>query len=197
MEDVATVRRLVGKDKIVGVSVNNIEEALEAMKIEDGADYLGKPLHLLGSFASGIGAIYDTSTKRLTAPLCGIRGLREILRSVAFGSRPVKTVAIGGLNASNVGRVRYQSSIRETRTFIDGVAVVSALMSAENPRETASQLKQTFLETPIFITQPTWKPTKTLKATDLRSEITKILTTVQKETPLVHHLTNNVLLLLI
>jgi thiamine monophosphate synthase len=42
MEDVATVRRLVGKDKIVGVSVNNVKEALEAMEIEDGADYLGK-----------------------------------------------------------------------------------------------------------------------------------------------------------
>ena len=69
-------------------------------------------------------------------------------------------------------------------------------MSADNPRETASQLKQAFQETPIFITQPTWKPTRNLKATDLRSEITKILTTIQKETPLVHHLTNNVLLLL-
>jgi thiamine monophosphate synthase len=44
MEDVATVRRLVGKDKIVGVSVNNMKEALEAMKIEAGADYLGRAL---------------------------------------------------------------------------------------------------------------------------------------------------------
>jgi thiamine-phosphate diphosphorylase / hydroxyethylthiazole kinase len=152
-------------------------------------------IYLLGSFV-GIGAIYDTSTKRLTAPLCGIRGLREVLKSVESGDYPVKTVAIGGLNASNVGRVRYQSSIRETQTFIDGVAVVSALMSAENPRETANQLKQAFLETPIFITQPTWKPTRNLKAIDLRNEIVKILTTIQKETPLVHHLTNNVLLLL-
>jgi thiamine-phosphate diphosphorylase / hydroxyethylthiazole kinase len=148
--------------------------------------------HVLGSFALGIGAIYDTSTKRLTAPLCGIKGLRQILKSVA--NYPVKTVAIGGLNASNVGRVRYQSSVRETRVSIDGVAVVSALMSADSPRKAASQLKQAFQDTPIFITQPTWKPTSNLKATDIRSEIIKILTTVQQETPLVHHLTNNVLL---
>jgi thiamine-phosphate diphosphorylase / hydroxyethylthiazole kinase len=149
---------------------------------------------VLGSCGSGIGAIYDTSTKHLTAPLCGIRELRQILRSVA--NYPVKTVAIGGLNGSNVGRVRYQSTDRQTRRSIDGAAVVSALMSADNPRKAASQLKQAFQGIPIFITQPTWKPTRNLKATDLRSEIAKILTAVQQETPLVHHLTNNVLLAL-
>jgi thiamine-phosphate diphosphorylase/hydroxyethylthiazole kinase len=140
----------------------------------------------------GIGAIYDTSTKRLTVPLCGIKGLREILKFAASQKPPVKTVAIGGLNISNVGRVRYQSETPSVGAKLDGVAIVSALMSVDNPRETASQLKHSFQGRPNFITPQVWSPTADLNANNLANEITKVLQTIQQETPLVHHLTNNV-----
>ena len=105
----------------------------------------------------------------------------------------MKTVAIGGLNASNVARVRYQSETLSDGAKLDGVAVVSALMSADNPREAAGELKRIFVGTPSFIILQTWKPRQNLKAMDLRTEIARVLKDVQKETPLVHHLTNNVI----
>ena len=39
--DCVTVREIVGKDKIIGVSVNTLTEAKKA--VADGADYLGTP----------------------------------------------------------------------------------------------------------------------------------------------------------
>ena len=66
---------------------------------------------------------------------CGIRGLRQILKFVSLQVSQVKAVAIGGLNANNIARVRYQSETPSLGAKLDGVAVVSALMSAENPRQ--------------------------------------------------------------
>ena len=156
--DVKTVRRLLGKDKIVGVSVNTRTEAETA--IRDGADYLGNILSSLASFAhgSGIGAIFDTSTKSLTTLPCGIKGVREILKTVSLQASRVKTVAIGGLNANNIARMRYQSETPSSGSKLDGVAVVSALMAADNPREAASQLKKIFQETPTFVHKQNWAP---------------------------------------
>lgn len=142
--------------------------------------------------AVGIGAIFDTSTKKLTVPLCGIKGLRQIIKFAASQSPPVKTVAIGGLNKSNIARVMYQSATPSENATLNGVAIVSALMSADNPREAAANLKSLVQSTPTFVVQQDWKPELDLNATSIGSEITRILMEVQKETPLVHHLTNNV-----
>lgn len=76
----AVARRLLPPTTVIGVSVNNAEQAKRA--IEDGADYVG------------IGACYDTSTKKLTEPTLGPRGIAAVLgvlhesgvRSVAIGS---------------------------------------------------------------------------------------------------------------
>ena len=106
----------------------------------------------------------------------------------------MKTVAIGGLNASNISRVRYQSETPSLGAKLDGVAIVSAMMSAENPRETARELKGLFLSAPPFITSQSWQSKEIASATDLKSEMIRILEKIQKETPLVHHLTNNVYL---
>jgi len=101
-------------------------------------------------------------------------------------------VAIGGLNASNIARVMYQSASPSVNAKLDGVAVVSALMSAENPQGTAANLKNIVHGTPSFVIQQHWKPKAELSAGSLSSEISRLLQEVQKETPLVHHLTNNV-----
>jgi thiamine-phosphate diphosphorylase/hydroxyethylthiazole kinase len=190
--DAVTVRRLIGNDKIIGVSVNTLEEAKKA--VQDGADYLGTDLIAQLMFP-GIGAIFDTSTKQLTTPLCGIKGLREILKFTASKAplEGVRTVAIGGLNASNIARVCYQSETPSiSGAELDGVAVVSALISASHPVEAARRLKNIIGGTPTFATGELWLPSRTLSVADIGPEISKILNLVQEHTPLVHHLTNNV-----
>jgi thiamine-phosphate diphosphorylase / hydroxyethylthiazole kinase len=107
----------------------------------------------------------------------------------------VKKVAIGGLNAQNIDRVRYQSETPWLGARLDGVAVVSALMSADDPIEAARHLKGIFDGNPPFARQQKWIPQPTLTVEEIKSEISTILMRVQEITPLVHHLTNNVHLL--
>ena len=98
------VRKLIGKDKIVGVSARTVEEALTAK--ENGADYLG------------VGAMFTTRTK-LDAKSVSIEKLKEIKELIKL---PV--VAIGGLSLSNIDKLKECN--------VDGYAVVSAILGAEN-----------------------------------------------------------------
>lgn len=98
------VRELIGEDKIVGVSARTVEEALIAKK--NGADYLG------------VGAMFTTTTK-LDAKSVSIEKLKEIQEMVSL---PV--VAIGGLSLSNIDKLK--------KCNVDGYAVVSAILGAEN-----------------------------------------------------------------
>lgn len=109
-------RQILPKDKIIGVSVHNIEEALRAQ--EDGADYLG------------CGAVFTTSTKSDVSNLT-IDKLAEIKKAVN-----IPVVAIGGINKDNV------SSLRNTK--IDGIAVVSAIVGNEDPKLAAENMKSLF-----------------------------------------------------
>ena len=98
------VRELLGEDKIVGVSARTVEEALIAKK--NGADYLG------------VGAMFTTTTK-LDAKSVSLETLKEIQQVVNL---PV--VAIGGLSLSNIDKLKECN--------IDGYAIVSAILGAEN-----------------------------------------------------------------
>lgn len=109
---VAEARRILGPDKIVGATAKTVGTALKAY--EDGADYLG------------VGAIYPTTTKVVTIRT-EVSTLDAICRAV-----PIPAVAIGGLNRGNMGIL--------DGTGISGIAVVSAIMKSENPRETARDL---------------------------------------------------------
>src|SRR3569833_2950767 len=94
----ATARRLLGRRAIIGVSASTPNEVLLACKA--GADYLG------------LGSVFATSTKENTRHILGIAGLRQLLEvmETCDYSRSVPAVCIGGINASNVQRVLYQSS---------------------------------------------------------------------------------------
>jgi len=107
-------RQILGKNKIVGATVKTIEQARIAK--EEGADYFG------------VGAIYPTTTKVVTI-LTEVSMLNEISCET---NMPV--AAIGGLNQTNID-VLYDS-------MADGIAVVSAIMKSENPRESARTLKE-------------------------------------------------------
>ena len=114
---VAVCRRLLGPDKIVGATAKSVEAAKAAY--EDGADYLGT------------GAIFPTTT-HVTTKITPVETLNEICRTV-----PIPVVAIGGLNADNMDVLAGSP--------IAGVAVVSAVMKADDPRAAAAQNKKKVL----------------------------------------------------
>lgn len=106
-------RRLLGKEKIIGLSVENFRD-LEVANTLD-VDYVG------------ISPVYGTPTKSDTAEPFGLEGLR---RAVEMSVHP--TVAIGGMNAQTIGEVIAAGA--------DGVAVVSAICSAPSPRKATEEL---------------------------------------------------------
>lgn len=110
---VATARRLMGKDKIVGATAKTVTRAKEACA--QGADYLG------------VGAIYPTTTKVKTI-LTSTDTLRDICNAV-----PIPVNAIGGLNQDNIHILKGIS--------IAGICVVSAIMKADDPKKAAMELK--------------------------------------------------------
>lgn len=124
--NVHEARKLVGNDKIIGVTASNADEAIRAC--EDGADYLG------------LGTVFATATKKDTKSIIGPSGIRTILKAmVEAGHGAVPTVCIGGINNDNAAKVLAQSSAAPTKS-LDGVAVVSAIIAAEDPAEAARLL---------------------------------------------------------
>ena len=113
---VATARKLIGKDKILGATAKTVEAAAKAYN--DGADYLG------------VGAIYPTTTKVKTV-LTSTETLDAITKAV-----PIPVNAIGGLNSTNLGVLKGIN--------IAGVCAVSAIMKADSPKKAAEELRQAF-----------------------------------------------------
>lgn len=115
---IEVVRRLIGNDKILGVSAKDVGRAREAEKA--GADYLG------------VGAIYPTKTKKNLART-SIETLKTIVSSVE-----IPIVAIGGLKENNIDALRH--------TGVAGVSVVTELMLAEDVAQKTQGLKKAVLE---------------------------------------------------
>ena len=109
---VATARKLIGEDKIVGATAKTVPWAKEAY--EQGADYLG------------VGAIYPTTTKVVTV-LTSTKTLDAITNAV-----PIPVNAIGGLNKDNVDILKGIG--------ISGICVVSAIMKSDDPKTEAETL---------------------------------------------------------
>lgn len=110
----AEARKILGPDKIIGVSVQTVEQAVEAERGD--ADYLG------------VGSIFTTSTK-LDADAVTLETLRAICDAVS-----IPVVAIGGIGKDNLLKLRD--------TGIDGVAVVSAIFAARDIKGAAKTLRE-------------------------------------------------------
>ena len=110
---VALARRLLGPDKILGVTAATVADAVEAQAA--GADYLGS------------GAVYPTSTKpgKAVLPLMTLSQIKQAVH--------IPVVAIGGISADNIGALRQSK--------VDGVAVVSAIMDSSDPAAAARALR--------------------------------------------------------
>ncbi len=106
-------RKYLGPNKIIGLSVESVQDARDAEDLD--VDYLG------------VSPIYFTPTKTDLTRELGLAGLREI---ASFSRHPL--VGIGGLNASNAADVIKNGG--------DGVAVVSAICSADDPEAATREL---------------------------------------------------------
>ncbi len=111
----ALARRLIGPDRILGVSAGTVEEAVQAER--DGADYLG------------VGDVYGTPSKPDAGEPIGVEGLAEIARAVS-----IPVVAIGGIRPDNAAAV--------IRAGASGVAVISAVVGAPDPEAAARRLRE-------------------------------------------------------
>ncbi|KAI9801130.1 MAG: hypothetical protein M1833_002998 [Piccolia ochrophora] len=188
--DIRTARSIVGSDKIIGVTVSSVEEAIQA--VENGADYLG------------IGTIFATPTKRNTDAIIGTgkllsslclknaltfaAGTKNILEAISSLKRNVATVVIGGINHKNVQRVLFQS--KSSSKGLDGVAVVSAIIGAENPKEAASKLRRLVDTPPPFIIDGPNYINKVSDVEVMRDSVVTVLDKLGEMNPLCHNMTN-------
>lgn len=101
----STARKIMGDNKIIGISAGCVDEAVEAER--DGADYIGA------------GAVFYTGTKKDIGEAIGLLNLKKIKEAVK-----IPVVAIGGIKYSNAPDVM--------RTGVDGISVVSEIMASDD-----------------------------------------------------------------
>ncbi len=110
------VRKIIGKDKILGVSAGSVEKAIEAQRHD--ADYIG------------VGALFSTSTKT-DAKSVSLETLVKIVKEVS-----IPVVGIGGINSENVEQLK--------NTGINGIAVVSAIIAQKDIKLSAEKMLERF-----------------------------------------------------
>ena len=113
----AMARKILGRDRIIGISVNTVEEARAAEA--GGADYIAA------------GPAFATATKETALPVLGPEGVGSVKRAVR-----IPVVAIGGISVTNAAEIR--------RAAADGIAVISAILGAPDARQAAEELKRAF-----------------------------------------------------
>ncbi len=112
---IALARRLLGPDRVIGGSATTIEQAREVMRA--GADYVG------------FGAVFATGSKQDASAPRGLDTLREIC-----GELEIPVIAIGGIGLDRIAAVMGSGA--------HGVAVISAVVLAADPREAASAARR-------------------------------------------------------
>lgn len=110
---VAAVRRLLGEGKTIGYSAHGIDEALSAQA--EGADFVT------------FGPLYHTPSKASYGEPCGVRKLAD----AAFALR-IPVIALGGISLATVAEA-LSAGVR-------GIAVISAILAAADPRVAAASL---------------------------------------------------------
>jgi thiamine-phosphate pyrophosphorylase len=113
-------RKLLGADKIIGFTVNNLEHAERA--VTEPIDYIG------------MGPWRFTATKQKLAPVLGAEGIRRIISYLRAADVRVPIVAIGGITVDDIPAV--------LATGATGVAVSGEIAHAENPTQQTSLFLQ-------------------------------------------------------
>ncbi|WP_443743111.1 thiamine phosphate synthase [Sutterella sp.] len=118
---VEDARRLIGAQRILGLSAGSLEELGSA------------PAALVDYY--GVGAVYSTQTKKDAGDAIGLGGLRQVVEAAHAWGKPC--VAIGGIHLENAADV--------ARTGVDGAAVISAVCGRPDPEAAARALLAQFL----------------------------------------------------
>ena len=111
---VDVARKIIGKQKLIGLSTHSLEEVLEASRLD--VDYIG------------FGPILHSTTKTVTTPH-GIEGIKKVRRHIS-----VPIIAIGGISHENAAEVMSAGA--------DGAAVISAILSATDINQAISEIKE-------------------------------------------------------
>ena len=111
----SVARNLLGKDKIIGLSVENLQQAKEANALD--VDYIG------------LSPVFYTDTKNDIAPTLGLEGIKEIAKISKH-----RMVGIGGINTSNASDIVSSGA--------EGIAVISAILSHLDPKKAAMELQK-------------------------------------------------------
>jgi len=120
--DISTIdetRRMIGIDRLIGITVHNVDEAVKAEEI--GADYVS------------VGSIFKTSVKPDAVQNLGLDAVFTIKRAV-----DIPVIAIGGINRGNIQDV--------IRAGADGAAVVSAALSQPDISRAVHELRDLILK---------------------------------------------------
>lgn len=116
--ELSEARKILGQDKIIGVSARTVEQAVTAER--NGADYLG------------VGAVFGTNTKD-DAKKISFETLKEICNAVS-----IPVVAIGGVTQENVEELKGSG--------IAGAAVISAIYAKEDVKAATRELSKILKE---------------------------------------------------
>ncbi|CAE6376035.1 unnamed protein product [Rhizoctonia solani] len=165
---------------LIGVSVANLDEAKRA--VLDGADYVG------------IGAVWTTTTKNLVRPVVGVRGVGDILDVV--GDAGIPAVAIGGIKIHNALHTLHGAVGPITGTALSGLAVVTEIISAPDasiPAKTLTRIinsRSKHFHWPALCLPANTSPSAAL----LAENAGELLTALREHSPLIHQITNNVVI---
>jgi thiamine-phosphate diphosphorylase/hydroxyethylthiazole kinase len=163
--------------------VNTPEELQEVLR-DNVADYIG------------IGPVHATPSKKDHDPKIGVRGLRDLL--ALLEDSPIRTVAIGGLNKETIPNLLVQSPayVRSTGNYrrLDGIACISAISHASDPRHAAQVLSAMIKAGPSIPCPPGRLSTKP-SSDDLVKEICTLFSRLRKSEPAIcHNITNQVVM---
>ncbi|KAJ3035238.1 hypothetical protein HDV00_004146 [Rhizophlyctis rosea] len=179
-----TARRLLGPNKILGVTCETVAQAVEAA--ESGlVDYIGTA------------AVFDTPTKKHKDgfEFLGISGVKSLLEAVR--AWPIPVVTIGGLNLSNIEQVLRESRVEagpsgEPARQLAGIVFVSAIIAQPDASKAASALLEKIRP---FVTASLQRVIP--RPANLQAFVDKVaaaLTRVRANRPLIHNITNFVVM---
>jgi len=106
-------RKILGETKLIGVSTHSLQEAQQAQ--EEGADFIT------------LGPIYETPSKTGYGPPLGLDTLKAVRRQIK-----IPILALGGIKKERVREVLEAGA--------DGIALISAILMADDPRQAATHL---------------------------------------------------------
>ena len=120
---ITEARRILGDDFIIGATVNTFEDIL---KITNGLSSTANSQRPMVNYF-GCGPFRFTHTKQKLSPILGIEGYKEIVKKKNEHNIDIPIVAIGGIVNADIPHI--------LETGIEGIALISSVLRAENPIE--------------------------------------------------------------